>query len=153
MALIQSTFLNQIEHWEWQMYIVNWKVCCLHLHCNVSVPRKCQNKHITLHRMNTYTAVIWVRLALKLYIDLVCWEYCALWYILIIKANMMHYFSTSFRKELNMFRTDSVSIIRSLNTVFTAIGICHTTYVATWLVWQIPIALNTVLIKTPDDGH
>jgi len=29
-----------------------------------------------------------------------------------------------------MFRTDLLSIIRSLNTVFTAIGICHTSYVA-----------------------
>jgi len=28
-----------------------------------------------------------------------------------------------------MFRTDVLSIIRSLNTVFTAIGICHTSYV------------------------
>jgi hypothetical protein len=32
-------------------------------------------------------------------------------------------------KELYMFRTDLLSIIRSLNTVFTAIGICHTSYV------------------------
>jgi len=28
-----------------------------------------------------------------------------------------------------MFRTDLLSIIRSLNTVFTAVGICHTSYV------------------------
>ena len=28
-----------------------------------------------------------------------------------------------------MFRTDLLSIIRSFNTVFTAIGICHTSYV------------------------
>jgi hypothetical protein len=28
-----------------------------------------------------------------------------------------------------MFRTDLLSIIRRLNTVFTAIGICHTSYV------------------------
>jgi len=28
-----------------------------------------------------------------------------------------------------MFRTDLLSIIRSLNTVFTANGICHTGYV------------------------
>jgi hypothetical protein len=28
-----------------------------------------------------------------------------------------------------MFRTDLLSIIRSLNTVFTALGICHTSYV------------------------
>jgi hypothetical protein len=32
-----------------------------------------------------------------------------------------------FGKELYMFRTDLLSIIRSLNTVFTAIGICHMT--------------------------
>ena len=41
----------------------------------------------------------------------------------------MHYFSTSFGKEVYMFRTDLLSIIRSPNTVFTAIGICHTSYV------------------------
>ena len=28
-----------------------------------------------------------------------------------------------------MFRTDLLSIIRSLDTVFTATGICHTSYV------------------------
>ena len=50
--------------------------------------------------------------------------------ILIIKANDMHYISTLFGKELYVFRTDLLSIIRSLNTVFTAIGICHTSYVA-----------------------
>jgi hypothetical protein len=38
----------------------------------------------------------------------------------------MHYFSTLFGKEPYMFQTDVLSIIRSLNTVFTAIGICHT---------------------------
>jgi hypothetical protein len=31
-----------------------------------------------------------------------------------------------FGKELYMFRTDLLSIIRSLNTVFTAIDTCHT---------------------------
>ena len=31
-----------------------------------------------------------------------------------------------FDKELYMFRTDLLSIIRSLNTVHTATGICHT---------------------------
>jgi len=41
----------------------------------------------------------------------------------------MHYFSTLFGKELPMFQKDLMSIIRSLNTVFTAIGICHTSYV------------------------
>jgi len=34
----------------------------------------------------------------------------------------MHYFSTLFWRELYMFQTGLLSIIRSLNTVFTAIG-------------------------------
>jgi hypothetical protein len=44
--------------------------------------------------------------------------------------NEMHYFSTLFGKELYMFQTDLLSIIRSLNAVFTATGICHTNYIA-----------------------
>jgi len=40
----------------------------------------------------------------------------------------MHYFSTLFWKELYMFRTDLLSIIMSLNAVFIAIVICHTSY-------------------------
>jgi len=48
--------------------------------------------------------------------------------ILIIKVDETHYFSALFGKELYTFRTDLVSI-RSLKTVFTAIGICHTSYV------------------------
>jgi hypothetical protein len=39
----------------------------------------------------------------------------------------MQNFSGLFGKELHMFRTDLLSIIRSLNTVFAAIGICHAT--------------------------
>jgi hypothetical protein len=54
--------------------------------------------------------------------------------ILIIKANEMHYFSNLLSKELYMFRTDLLSIIRSLNTVFIAIVICHTSYVDCLLV-------------------
>ena len=34
-----------------------------------------------------------------------------------------------FDKELYMFRTDLLSIIRSFNTVYTAVGICHASYV------------------------
>jgi len=34
-----------------------------------------------------------------------------------------------FDKELYMFRTDLLSIIRSLNLVYTAVGICHASYV------------------------
>jgi len=50
-------------------------------------------------------------------------------YIPIVKVNKMHYFSTLFGKEHYVFRTDLLSIIRSLNTVFTATGVCHTGYV------------------------
>ena len=39
-----------------------------------------------------------------------------------------------FSKELYMFRTGLLSIIKSLNTVFTGIGICHTNYVDCLLV-------------------
>ena len=41
----------------------------------------------------------------------------------------MHYFSALFGKKLYMFRTDLLSIIRSLTTVFTPIGICYASYV------------------------
>ena len=56
----------------------------------------------------------------------------------------MIYFSTLFVKELYMFRTDLLSIIRSLNTVHTAVGICHTSYVDCLLArsgWTIPTSL------------
>ena len=39
-----------------------------------------------------------------------------------------------FGKELHMFRTDLLPIIRNLDTVFTATGICHTIYVDCLLV-------------------
>jgi len=51
-------------------------------------------------------------------------------YLLVIKANEMALFlKFIFGKELCMFRTDLLSIIRSFNTVYTSIGICHTSYV------------------------
>jgi len=58
----------------------------------------------------------------------------------------MHYFSTLFGKELYMYLTDLLSIIRSLNTVFTAIGICHTGYVACLLA-------KSILITLADSQH
>ena len=62
-----------------------------------------------------------------------------------------------FGKELYMFRTDLLSIIRSLNTLFTAIGICHTSYVACLLAVNITNMTNTncckYSIKAPDDGQ
>jgi len=42
---------------------------------------------------------------------------------------MMHYFSTLLGKELYLFRTHLLSIISSPKTLFTAIGICHDSYV------------------------
>jgi len=42
----------------------------------------------------------------------------------------MHRFSVLFGKEIYMLRNDGLSIIRSLNTVFTAVDIRHTSYVA-----------------------
>jgi hypothetical protein len=44
----------------------------------------------------------------------------------IIKAKEMHFSQLYFGKELSIFRTDLLSIIKNLNTVFTAIGILHT---------------------------
>ena len=38
-------------------------------------------------------------------------------------------FQIYFGKELYMFRIDLLSIIRSLNTVYTAMDICHASYV------------------------
>jgi hypothetical protein len=57
----------------------------------------------------------------------------ASWYILIIKANNVNYFTIYFGKELYMFRTYLLSIIRSLNSVYTAIRICHASYVDKYL--------------------
>jgi len=55
---------------------------------------------------------------------------CICWFILIPKTNEMNYFPEFiFDKELYMFRTYLLSIIKSLNTVCTAIGICHASYV------------------------
>ena len=45
----------------------------------------------------------------------------------------MLYFSSLFGKELYMFRTDLLSIIRGLDTVLTTTGICHASYVASLL--------------------
>jgi len=58
-----------------------------------------------------------------------------------------------------MFQTDLLSIIRSLNMVFTTIGICHTSYVDCLLELadNIISMTNTICceysIKTPDDGQ
>jgi hypothetical protein len=70
-----------------------------------------------------------------------------------------------FGKELYMFQTDLLSTIRSLNTVFTATGICHTSYFDCLLARLGPTSLAVNItsmtnicccensIKTPDDGQ
>ena len=55
----------------------------------------------------------------------------------------MNCFSDLFDKELYMFRSDLLSIIRSVNTVYTAIGICRAK-----LAWQIPIALRLLIMDS-----
>ena len=59
-----------------------------------------------------------------------------------------------FDKELYMFRTDVLSVIRSLNTVYTAIGICHAGYVE-WQTVNITSMTSTYCcaysVETPDD--
>ena len=67
-----------------------------------------------------------------------------------------------------MFQTDLLSIIRSLNTVYTAVGICHASYDA-WLLARSGSILTSLAdsqhnlcdkylllvysVETPDDGH
>ena len=55
-----------------------------------------------------------------------------------------------------MFQTDLLSIIRSLNTVFTATVICHTSYVDCLLADSQHNEYDKCCeysIKTPDDGQ
>jgi hypothetical protein len=67
----------------------------------------------------------------------------------------MHYFSTLFDKALYMFWTDLLSIIRSLNTVYTAI---HASYVYCLLADTNITSMITpsgcvYSVETPDDGQ
>ena len=57
------------------------------------------------------------------------WWILKIVWILTVKVNEMHSFSALFGKELYMFRTELLSIVRSLYAVDTATGICHTGYV------------------------
>ena len=57
----------------------------------------------------------------------------ASWYIRTMEVNKMHYFSTLFWKT-TLHVSDTLSIIRSLNSVLTAIGIRDTNYVNCLLV-------------------
>ena len=73
-----------------------------------------------------------------------------------------------FDKELYMFRTDLLSIIRSLNNVYAATSICHASYVDCPLArsgWNILISLAVYItsmtntyycvysVETSDDGQ
>jgi hypothetical protein len=48
--------------------------------------------------------------------------------ILIIEPRSCTICQIYFGKERYLFRTDLLSVIRSLNTVYTAIGICHASF-------------------------
>jgi len=81
-------------------------------------------------------------------------------YTLIIKVNEMHYLSNYFDKELYMFRTGLLSIIRSLNTVYTATGICHASSVDCLLarsgcsiLTSLADSCSVYSVETPDDGQ
>ena len=69
------------------------------------------------------------------------------------------FFKLIFDKQLYMFHTDLLSIIRSLNTVYAAIGICHASYVDCLLARSVNITsmTNTYCcihsVETPDDGQ
>ena len=66
-------------------------------------------------------------------------------------------------KEICMFWTDLLSIIRSLNTVYTAVDICHASYVdcllvkSRWKTGNITSMTNIYCyvysVETPDDGQ
>jgi len=60
----------------------------------------------------------------------------------------MHYFSDLFGKERYIFRKDLLSIIKSLNTPFTATDISHTTYVDCFLVRS-----GSILTSLADSQH
>ena len=64
----------------------------------------------------------------------------------------MHYFSNSFDKVFYMFRTDPLSIIRSITTLYTRNGQDHASRQPTELAWQTPIACIQCW-GTPDDGQ
>jgi len=53
-----------------------------------------------------------------------------------------------FDKELYMFRTDILSFIRTLNTVYAAIGICQTSYVDCMLARS-----GSILTSLTDSQH
>jgi hypothetical protein len=53
-----------------------------------------------------------------------------------------------FDKELYNFQTDLLPTSRILNTVYTAIGICHTSYVDCVLARSWPYS-----VENPDDGQ
>jgi len=53
-----------------------------------------------------------------------------------------------------MLRTDLLSIIRSLNVVYTAVGICHASYVDCLLAdSQHNTYCCVYSVETPDDGQ
>ena len=115
--------------------------------------------NIIIFGLNLKYLKMWLKVFSETYVVLMNFDIQrtdrASWYILIIKANKMHYFSSLFGKELYTFRSDLLSIIRSLNTVFSAIGIRHTGYVdcllarSGWNSWWCKVDLSETC-RVPD---
>jgi hypothetical protein len=92
-----------------------------------SINRKSWNEFYVWHtwlRWGTQAEIYWANQTGRIWHS----QNRASWYILIIKPIRSIISQLYFGKELYMFRTDLLSIIRSLNIVFKAIGICHTSY-------------------------
>ena len=65
----------------------------------------------------------------------------------------MHYFSNLFDKELYMFRTDLLSIIKSLNTLYTAIGVYHAEILKVGKITSIYTCIFYLIVKPPHHQH
>jgi hypothetical protein len=95
----------------------NWNVnvpsaCAKYGAAILNTPKDINTKYLLSKRKRIYETEIYESLF---------WhsEERALFYILIIKANKMHYFSNLFAKVLYMLRTSPLSIIRSNSTLYT----------------------------------
>jgi len=69
----------------------------------------------------------------------------ASWYILIMKANEMHYFRNLLDKVLYIFRTIPLSIIRSISTLYT-----RNRYLSCYFCWLSACVVSSILTSLAD---
>jgi hypothetical protein len=72
----------------------------------------------------------------------------ASWYILIMKANEMHYFSDVFDKVICLFRTGPLSIIRNISTLYTRSSYLSCKFCWRLLAWSRWSSILTMLADT-----